>query len=571
MADWLPGSSKKKQDADKIEDFVLYEDTNTESTAEDPEFSDTDRLELPDYLLEDKPHGRFGKIFTFCKKHKKLLVGSGIGLISLILIVAMAIAIPILTDPLRGYAQATVSKGNVISTMKVSGTLSANAHYSITSLVSGKVLESSPQVGDRVEAGTVLYRLDDTDAQLALKRAENQLERSRAAGSYTTSPLRIYAAESGVIQSLTIKNGHSVSAGQVIGTLKRSDESIVSITSSVFGTIYSVNVSQGVSVSSGTLLATVRDNQAEQSQRSSIYDQKSNEYDVESAKNQLENYTIVAPVSGVVTEKNAKVGDNVAMANTSQPMMVITDTASMRFTFQVEEKKLSEIKPGLRANVSTDSVPNETFSGTVKSISPEGVRNKEGKLMFDVEVLVENPGTLKAGMDVSAKIILASASNVLFVPEKALQNPNGQTAFVLVKELIPSDVTETAPVQPTASAASGKEDKLPEIEVPKGCRLATVRYGITNGKNVQIISGLKQGETVVYHPQWETPELKPAATATATPTKPDTTTTTNPAATEGSPSDEALRQEIMDRIRENQAESNPTGTTPKTQTVFPIS
>ncbi len=558
MADWLRKLTKKNQEEEPVEDFVLYtQASNPDETEQD--FSDTDRLEIPEHLLNAGKNGRLAKLSAFCKNHKKLLLRVGISAIALLLAVAMIIMIPVLTDPLRGYAQTTVAKGNVVSTMKVSGTLSANAHYSITSLVSGKVLESSPKVGDRVEAGTVLYRLDDTDAQLALKRAENQLEKSKATGNYSASPLRIYAVESGVIQSLTIRNGHSVSAGQVIGTLKRSDESVVSITSSVSGTVYSVNVSQGVSVSAGTLLATVQDNRAEQDQRSSIYDQKSGEYDVEAAKNHLANYTIVAPVSGIVTEKNTKVGDNVAMT-ASSPMMVITDTSSMRFTFPVEESRLEEVKKGLRATVTTDSVPNKTFSGTIGSISAEGTRNKDGKLVFEAEIIVENPGELKSGMDVSAKIILASANNVLYLPEQALQNPDGYTAKVLVKELISTDVMETAPPQSTNTT----EDKLPEIKVPKGCRLATVRYGVSNGSKVQIMSGLKQGDTVVYHPDWEAPDLKPA---TSTPTKPETTISI-PATTEDSPSDEALRQEIMDKIRENQENAE---TTSKPETVFPIS
>ncbi len=563
MADWLRKITNKKQKTESVEDFVLYE--QNDGGTENQEFSDTDRLEIPEHLLHPAKTGILSKFSGFYQKHKKAVRWSGISAVALILAISLALAIPVWTDPLRGYTQVAVAKGNVVSTLKVSGTLAANAHYSITSLVSGTVLESAPQVGDRVDAGSILYKLDDTDAQLALKRAENQLEKSKASGDYTTSPLRIYALEDGVIQSMTIRNGHTVSAGQVIGTLMRSDESIVSITSSVSGTVYSVNVSQGVSVSAGTLLATVRDNQAEQSQRSSIYDQKNSEYDVEAAKNHLENYTIISPVSGVVTEKTAKVGDVVSMTDSSNPMMVITDTSSMRFTFQIEESRLPEIKKGLRANVTTDSVPNKTFTGTVNHVSAEGIRNKDGKLMFDVEVLVENPGSLKAGMNVSAKVILASANNTLYLPQKALQNPSGQTAKVLVKELIPSDTAEEPATTNASVPAKQEQPALPEMEVPKGCRLVTVRYGVSNGSKVQILSGLKAGDTVVYHPDWEDPDLKQATTA-ATVQPESSLVTPKPTSPDDAAEDEALRQEIMDRIRENESEA-----TPNTQVVFPIS
>ncbi len=558
MINWLQKFFNKKDEPKPLEDFVLYSDADSVDTpAEDVEvevatevkeestetsFSDTDRLEIPPELLRP----------SFFRSHKKLILSIGIPVVALLLVVALILTIPVLTDPLRGYAQASVSRGNVISSLNVSGTLSANAHYSITSLVSGTVIDAPLEVGDQVEVGTVLYQLDDTDAQLALKRAENQLEKSRDVGNYDSTPLRIYAAESGVIQSLAIRSGYTVSAGQVIGTLRRSDDAVVSITSAVSGTVSSVNVSPGVSVVAGSLIATVQDNQNEANLRSSEYDQKSSEYDVEAAQNQLKNYTIVSPISGVITEKNAKIGDNVAITNTKQPMMVITDTASMRFTFQVEESRLSEVKPGLRASVTTDSIPNKTFTGSIKSVFPEGTRNKEGKLMFDVEVLVENPGALKSGMNVSAKIILATASNALHIPAKALRSPDGKTALVLVK--ISSKTS--------SKSVSGKKAKEAKIEIPEGCRLISVQYGVSDGNNVQILSGLKKGETVVYSPDWEVLNLK----TVATPITSDTTTRDNTdnntdifelfgdvEEEENADSNEALRQEILDRVRENQA------------------
>ena len=540
MANWL--RKFKKSQKEPMEDFVLYNETTADDNSAsegDADFSDTARLDLSAVHRNSN-----GKIKTFFTNHKKMILGIGIPLVSVLVILALVLTMLPLFNPLRGFEEASVAKGNVLSTLKTSGTLSANAHYSITSLVSGTVKSSSFEVGDKVEAGAILYQLDDADAQLALKRAENQLEKSRAAGSYTGSPLRIYTTEAGVIQSISIRTGNTVTAGQVIGTLKRADETVVTITSSVSGTVSSVNVNSGVSVSAGSLVATVQDGQAELSRRASYYDQKSNEYDVESAKNQIENYTIKAPVSGIVTEKNAKVGDKVAMSDTKNPMMVITDTARMRFTFQVEEKKISELKSGLRVSVTTDSVPNKTFDGKVKSISTEGIRNKNGKLMFDVEVLVENPGSLKSGMDVSAKVILATANNTFYVPAKALRNPDGKTAVVLVKTDAEFAPTET----------ELKKAKDAKLEIPKGCRLATVQYGINDGTKVQIISGLKAGDIVVYLPEWEVADLRltnSAATDTGSTGIPSPAITI-PEDNSSTQSNEELRREIMEKVREKQ-------------------
>ena len=60
-----------------------------------------------------------------------------------------------------------------------------------------------------------------------------------------------------------------------------------------------------------------------------------------------------------------------------------------------------------------------------------------------------------------------------------------------------------------------EELAFPLIEVPKGCKLVTVKYGINDGEEVEIISGLKQGDIVVFDPERQNKDLE--ATSTSTP------------------------------------------------------
>lgn len=611
MSDWFrkvrDGFSKDEKEPEKIEDFVLYGDQDEtaldekqidsemekaiqetedmseaeqiEEKPEDPELFETTRLDISELKEQNRdvfPAETSSPFFpgsaegtdAAVQSHKKIkrfqnrksvLLGSGILVGAVILISAVVAVLAIMMNPLRGYTEVTVSKGNVIPSMNTSGVMEANAYYSITSLVSGTVIESKPEVGDRVEAGSVLYKLDDTEAQLALKRAENQLDKSKAIGaSSKVSTSRIYASDSGVIQTLNISTGSSVSAGQIVATLTKTDGTVVSVTSSVSGTVSAVSVSRGRSVSSGTLIATVTDDASAMTQKTNSYDQKSNEYDVEAARKQLENYVIKAPVSGVITEKNTKVGDNVAITNMDNPMMVIVDMNSMKFTFQVDEYTIMDMEVGQNAIITTDSIPNETFAGEVTRVASAGKADENGKVQFDVDVTVDEPGDLKAGMNVNAKIILASATNVLYLPEKALLEADGQNALVLVKE---DKLAESAEMQDDYSdGASDEELAFPWIKVPKGCKLVTVKYGISDGTNVEIISGLTQGNEVVYDPDWETKELVPStATATPSPAKagsmddfPGTFATTVPDSDSADVDDEELKRQIREKINEKQ-------------------
>lgn len=455
---------------------------------------------------------------SFYEKYKSTIIASGITVAAGIVIAVLIIVISTFSNPLRNYSQVAVTKGNVVNSMNTSGTLSANARYSITSLVSGTIVSSTPEVGDKVTAGTVLYKLDDTEAQLAVKRAENQLARSKSSGSYSSSAgsSKIYATESGTIQSLNIKTGYKLSAGQVIGTIKKADGSITAITTPVSGTVSAVNSGVGKTVAAGGLLATLSDGETQSSASTRTYDQKSNEYDVESAKKQLENYTIKSPVSGIVTEKNAKVGDNVGITNLDNPMMVIVDMNSLKFTFQVDEYKVWEMEAGQDVIVNADSLPDETFAGKITNVSSEGYKNDDDQTVFDVEVTVEEPGHLKSGMNVSAKVIMQSATNVMYLPKNALIEPDGKHALVLVKEDTVSDTSSSETLSPSEVPKDATDEQLSftAVKVPKGCKLVTVSYGISDDTNVEITSGIKVGDIVVYDPKNDVPDLKPAATST---------------------------------------------------------
>lgn len=72
-------------------------------------------------------------------------------------------------DPLMGYTQTYVAKGNVIKTMAAGGNVEPNARYDITSLVSGTITETPLNAGEQVRAGELVYKIDDTNAQLAFK------------------------------------------------------------------------------------------------------------------------------------------------------------------------------------------------------------------------------------------------------------------------------------------------------------------------------------------------------------------------------------------------------------------
>jgi len=492
MADWLR-KFKHSAPEEQPEDFVLLQQ---QEDVRDTSMDDTGEIPcIYDEMLSPAPKKK--------DKRKGWLLGIGIGVIVLAVIALLIRYIPVLTDPLRGYAQVEVTKGNVIDSFEASGTLAAGARYEITSLVSGKVVLSGFEAGEQVSAGSILYQLDDTEAKLAVERAKAQLARAKSAGTTAATPDKIYSSVDGTVYTVNIRPGGSVSYGQVVATIKKEDETLVAITSPYAGTVSAVYATQGKTVSINSLIAAV--SSTTDSGRTSIYDQKSSQLDVEAAEAYLKNFTITSPIDGVVVEKNAKVGDNVGITDNQKPMMVILDTSTVKFTFRVNEYELRDISVGMKAVVKTESMPEESFAGEITRISSEGMPDENGSPLFEVDITIAKPGDLKPGMKVTATVIRDSANNVLYVPHKALMEADGQTALVLVKESNQGMVTTSSSVDETLS--------YPWIEVPEGCQLVRVSYGVADETNVEILFGLKLGDTIVYNPEAEPVDLTPAVTA----------------------------------------------------------
>ena len=137
-------------------------------------------LDLSELALEEAPvheeiaeqTGCKARVKAFLQKHKSLLLGAGVSLGVIVLISGVIMVLAVTMNPLRAILSPRLQGGNVIHSMNTSGTMSANAHYTITPLVAGSVVESVPGGGRHGGGGGVLYRPDHTEALLAEARPE---------------------------------------------------------------------------------------------------------------------------------------------------------------------------------------------------------------------------------------------------------------------------------------------------------------------------------------------------------------------------------------------------------------
>lgn len=146
------------------------------------------------------------------------------------------------------------------------------------------------------------------------------------------------------------------------------------------------------------------------------------------AKNNLQDATIIAPVAGTITEVLATLG-----MRANGAMFVIQDTGSLELSTTVAEYDIPLIKEGQAVQFTTDATGSDLLSGTVDRISPTAI-NTDGD--FTVTVRIDQPDErLRIGMNAKLTIVLESRPATFAVPYDAITtNAAGQTIVLALRE-----------------------------------------------------------------------------------------------------------------------------------------
>lgn len=484
---------------------------------------------------------------------------------------------------------AEVTKGDLISSLSSSGTISAKDTYEITSLVEGEVVEANFEEGDQVEKGQVLYRIDSSSVNSQLNSSQNSLERANkkyqealddyneAVSDYSGDTYK--STRTGFIKTLNIEAGDKVSNNTVLASIYNDQtmkikvpflsteavsiaegaQAVVTLTDTgeqITGTVtavsnmdevldggrmvryvtvevanpgglssqYTATVSVGDFLGSGEATFTAATDTTMSASLSGVNGSvevesmlihegdyvtvgtpifkikskdvqdilQSFEDSVDSAKAQVEqaqssldstqdnvdNYTITAPISGQIITKSVKVGDKISRNSGSSDTTLATiyDMSELTFEMSVDEMDISSVAVGQSVSVTADAYSDRTFSGTVTNVSLKGSQSN-GVTNYPVTVTLDSDanGVLLPGMNVDGVITVGESKDTLMVPSGALMRGNR----VYIKD-------------DSADASEG-----PQMgNVPAGFKAVEVEIGLSNDDFVEIKSGVSEGDTV---------------------------------------------------------------------------
>ena len=179
---------------------------------------------------------------------------------------------------------------------------------------------------------------------------------------------------------------------------------------------------------------------------------------VASAEANLQNTEIVAPISGVLTQQDAKVGQQASPGTT---LVSIIGNGGFEVDTGVSDTDVGKLSVGDTATMTIDAFPNETFAGSVFYIAPAQT-NTQGVISYLVKIAFDKPDPrLKSGLTANVDIQAKQDKNVLILPQYAiLQNNNG--TFV---ETLMGKTATTTPV------TLGIQDQNGNVEILSGVTL----------------------------------------------------------------------------------------------------
>jgi HlyD family secretion protein len=350
-----------------------------------------------------------------------------------------------------------VAQHDLTSIVSASGEVKPKKNINISAHVPGRITKIGVIEGQEVKAGDFLLKLDSA-------QYEANAERDRAL---------IQAYQSQLIQSEARMKMDANSYNrqkQLFKSLLISEEQLES--------------AEAQSSVSRNEVEAIRHQiqQAEASLKSSL--------------DNLDKTVYNSPIDGMVTSLKVEEGEVAVVGTMNNPgtvLMTLADLSEMEVEVEVDETDVVGVKLGEKADIKVDALPNQILKGDVSEVGSSAIEKlsttQEESRDFLVKITLQKPPkSLKPGLSASADIITAEKKGVLAVPISALVLREKDNPDPAKKEKI-------------------EEEGVYVLENGRA-KFYPVSKGIIGGLNIEIASGLKEGQEVIVGPYSALRELK---------------------------------------------------------------
>lgn len=340
------------------------------------------------------------------------------------------------------YQTVPAEKGNIIATVSASGQVSYANSAEVTTQVFGTVTKLYVKNGDTVTAGQRM-------ADLALDQ-DSQQTYLQALSSYQNAKNSL---ENARITRVTLKAGVTTAANNF---LKQA-------------------LNKGLDEDNATYLQLKADKEAAEAKfanQDNVITQAQTALSNAGISLRQVSPTIYAPIAGTVSGLTIQPGSVISEQSSSnanqiksQKIANITTAANPVVDIDMTEIDIPKIKVGQKATITFDALPGKTFTGVVTSIDTTGAVSS-GVTTFPVILTLDTAALeIYVNMSATANIITDIKNDVIIVPTAAVQNQNNQDYVRVLKDGAVQDVP--------------------------------VEVGIASDTEIEIISGVSQGDQVI--------------------------------------------------------------------------
>ena len=333
----------------------------------------------------------------------------------------------------------TVKRGDIISSLEITGEIQPQVTVQIKSKVSGKILKFYADENDYVKTGQIIADVEpDYNQASTIASIRARL---------TAAEIRLKNAQKDLHDKQEMASRNYISQDEVT---KAEDE----------------------------LTAA----QLEYKQAQQQYDLVK-ELDTESKVTH-----VYATASGTVIQRPVQEGEMIISSNSSfsegSVILKVADLTKMIVAANINEVDIAKFKTGQTATVKVDALPYDEFSGRITKIAAMAT-TVNNAIVFPVEIRLDNPGSkLKPGMTGNVSILGDARKNVLIIPIRAVfTDDKNQDIVYLCKS--------------AAVAASANTQKTAGSTVPAVQTIATpVKLGSNDLQYVEVVEGLKEGDII---------------------------------------------------------------------------
>ncbi|HEV3468872.1 MAG TPA: efflux RND transporter periplasmic adaptor subunit [Pyrinomonadaceae bacterium] len=441
------------------------------------------------------------------------------------------------------------------STVTASGEVRPIRFVNLTSEVQGRIVEISVNPGDAVTTGQPLVRVDPTQLESSAAAAAASVQ--AAVSDVQNARTAVLSAENNVAQQQ-----QSLAAAEV--ALQQSRQAVVTAQTAVDRERVNLNTAQRElkrtteliesNVASRSEYDAARDryDQAQVALRTATAQLQSAQIAVEESKarvnqarvsvqdaqigvrraresvqtsearasqqqailrgesSQRYKSTTTSPLTGVVVDIPARVGQFAVAGLSTTSLMTIADMTTINVEVNVDETEISQIEVGQPAKIKVDAMGERELEGSVVQKNPlavsrsdttgGGITNrvnvqeaKEFKVVVELKNLPDDVrNALRPGMTATANVTTKTKQNVIAVPLQAIVEKSPSPT--------PTPAAGQAPAAPAEAAAEKKDVKGVYVLDGNKVKFVPVETGITGESDIEVVSGLQPNMEVITGP-----------------------------------------------------------------------